>query len=510
MTTHGYVLEPETADTSEILNNIWENNEEEDYTTSIALVSFLAQKENQIYNANADICASRLAIELKADWIGFSVGHENDIMKISEKNVALEEVLTQIDKKPLFFTEGFKMKLREIEKIYSSLHKHEIKCYIGKDSADIPENYSDIPKTGIWIRKRTMYNVGLIGSRGLIGAEIVKYIKQNPNFNLYRFSMVSSENGKQGASSAAASATKAESTLNSTKPSFTSLNNTNENNNNNTLDLDQDQNKKKYDFNYLKNPNQLDSPHNKRRKTFTFENFSLHDTLTNLYSWRDLEKRKDIDLWISACPNNILKNNIHLIDPKVPIIDVSSDFRHQEGWEYAMCYTNEHLSNHRISNPGCYSSAVISALYPLSKIKEILEKLGEKVNVELEAKKLYNNIKINNENSYGENSENTLTNQNLQDIMIELAECEFETNITGVSSHSGAGKDYLLKFPSLHETIIPYQPLSHSQQEEMQKFLGMEVNFVPMVSDQFPRGIICSLQVKCRNNENFYFDFEKI
>jgi len=538
--THGYVLEPEKADVSEILK-IWESkanqqltaNDDSDHANNpaIALVSFLAQKENQIYNANADICASCLAIELKADWIGFSVGHEDDIKKISEKNVALEEVLSRMDKKPFFFTEGFKMKLREIEKIFSIMHKREIKCYIGKDSADIPENYSDLPKTGVWIRKRTKYNVGLIGSRGLIGAEIVKYIKQNPNFNLYRFSMNSSENNvNQGTATTALQAD-----LHSTNKESNSLINTNnhteenirDNPNLNDINIENitfdNENKKMYSFNYLKNPNQLDSPLNKGKKPISFE-INPDKVLTKLNSWSDLKQRKDIDLWISACPNNILKNNINFIDPEVPIIDVSSDFRHHEGWEYAMCYTNDYLSNHRISNPGCYSSAVISALYPLSKIKEILKKLGEKVNAEFEANQLFKNenenansninkILVEDDGNDAENklkNHNEIQNKNLQELMKELEHLEFETNITGISSHSGAGKDYLLKFPSLHETIIPYQPLSHSQQEEMQKFLGIEVNFVPMVTDQFPRGIICSLQIKCRNNENFTFDFEKI
>ncbi len=507
MDTHGYVLEPEFADTSEI-KNIWLENRSinEDtkikgngITNSIALISFLAIKDNQTFNANADICASCLAIELKSDWIGYSVGHENDIKKFNEKNISLTDIEKKISKDdPGNYSEGFKMKIKEIRKIFNNINKEDIKCYIGNINSDIPESFNFIVKSGFWIRKKETYNVGIIGSRGLIGQEIVKYVNQNPYLNLFRFSL--NQDKKEDNSHEKENNKFLIKEQKNEKKSYRSdVNNLNENprpetnissnisnyseynhiNGNGIIDIDS----KKFDFNYLKNPNQLDSPLlNKKKASNIFSDLNKEENFVEkLSSWNEINYKKDIiDIWISACPNNILKKNIQLINADIPIIDVSSDFRHIGGWEYAMCYTNSNLIGNRISNPGCYSSAVISALYPLAKINSILK------------------------DSYPEDKNSILVK------FSDFKSIIFESSITGISSHSGAGKDYLLKFPSLHETIIPYQPLCHSQQQEMEKYLGIEINFVPMVTDQFSRGIICSIQIKCKNDLNFTFDLNKI
>jgi len=529
METHGYVLEPESAEVSKI-ESIWGNqskSNKEYLQTSIALVSFLAEKDEQVYNANADICAARLAIELKADLIGFSVGHEIDISKIEEKNISLSEIENRFNKKALNFTEGFRMKLTEIKKVFDSVSKSDMKCYIGNICSEIPETFNAIPKSGIWIRKRDKYNVGIIGSRGLIGTEIIKYIKKNSNFNLFKFSLLHPENKNEPNSNNANNKFIKNNKPNSDDGSKNELNyssnisheeyyknncsNENQSNGNGNGNGVTDVDAKKFDFNYLKIPNQLDSPLNKQKASALIKELNINENhITKLKSFAELNDRSDIDIWISACPNNILKNSIHLINPEIPIIDVSSDFRHVDGWEYAMCYTNGDLTSNRISNPGCYSSAVISALYPLSKIKEKIKNLKNRFINKYTISEYFEDEE--NKNLQKEKKEVSEEKEikNIFDLMEELESCEFESNITGVSSHSGAGKDYLLKFPSLHETIIPYQPLCHSQQEEMRKFLGFDIHFVPMVTDQFHRGIICTLQIKCTNDQNFEFDMEKL
>ena len=361
--THGFVIEPSSANI-EPIKNIW-------LDSNIALVSFLGKFENSLHNANADICASCLAIALDADWVGYSVAHENDIKQINIHNITMDE----INIGSYAFSEGFKMKLAEVKKIINSTTKPDVKCWIGSNN-DLPDSFNDYTESGVWIRKKPFYNVGLIGSRGYIGSEIVKYIKYNSAFKLHRFSL--------------------------------------------DLGLDHKTN--------LTNPTNLTN-------------------LTNpiqLMSLEDINSYPDIDIWISACPNEVLKNSINLIKSDIPIIDVSSDFRHIQGWEYGMCYINTNIYTHRIANPGCYSSAVICALNP-----------------------------------FKHNS-----NYPIEDV-----------HITGISSYSGAGKDYMSKFPNLHKTLIPYQPLNHSQREEMEKYLNMEIHFVPIVTDQFNRGILCSIQV---------------
>ena len=176
-----------------------------------------------------------------------------------------------------------------------------------------------------------------------------------------------------------------------------------------------------------------------------------------LSGWNEINTIDYIDVWISSCPNDILKTNLHSIDSSIPIIDVSSDFRHQPEWNYGMCYTTKSLHSHRISNPGCYSSAVIAGLYPLVKYT-----LPHKI--------------------------------------------QLKASITGISSYSGAGKNYLTKFPELHNTLIPYQPLHHSQQDEMEKYLNIPIKFVPIITDQFDRGILCSIIVE----SNTDFDIEQV
>ena len=160
--------------------------------------------------------------------------------------------------------------------------------------------------------------------------------------------------------------------------------------------------------------------------------------------WNYLKSQeRDIDLWISCCPNNILKENLPKVNLNKPIIDVSSDHRHLEGWRYGLCYVDKVDNSHkRISNAGCYSTAVNCALKPI-----------------------------------------------VDNFLIE------NISVTGISSYSGAGRDYQDKFPTLQNTLIAYDPLKHVQQKEMSTYLGLPINFVPIVSDQFDRGILASIQV---------------
>jgi glutamate N-acetyltransferase/amino-acid N-acetyltransferase len=55
--------------------------------------------------------------------------------------------------------------------------------------------------------------------------------------------------------------------------------------------------------------------------------------------------------------------------------------------------------------------------------------------------------------------------------------------------------------------VLPYQALHHAQQREMSDFLGVEVKFVPIVTDQFDRGIVSCIQVTNIANR---WDLEKV
>jgi len=374
METHGYVVEPTLLE-KEYITKIWDNNK-------IPLIHFMSIYNNELYNSNSDIGLSCLSLCLDATISGYSVGHEFDINKFNFKNINIEQINNKIIKQE--FTEGFRLKIKEVNKIFDSNNEvnNEKICYIGTND-NLPINFSEKNMSGIIITKCKKYNIGLIGSRGFIGSEISKYVNNDDNMHLIKFSLMSDT-------------------------------------------------------------------------TFTCEN---HEPIIKLNSFSEINNFHNIDLWISSCPNNVLKNNIHTINKDIPIIDVSSDFRHEPGWEYGFCYLNKNLSSKRISNPGCYSSAAICALFPLLKI-----------------------------------------NKNIT------------AHITGISSCSGSGKQHHDKFPDLHDTLISYQHFQHYQQGEIQKFLNIPIYFIPIVTDQFDRGIVCTIQVTSEKEWNLtelkktYFD----
>lgn len=335
---YGCVCNPTYANCRRIYN-IWSEEK-------IPVIHFLTRLDDtrDIWNANADLCLRQLCISLNADVMGYSVGSTKDTDKFKVKNIPLDE-MNNFDFD--IFSDGFKLKLVEINLAFKNNPKLQ-QVFIG---CSLPTNFSSKDYEGIIIRRNKKYTIGVIGSRGFIGNEIVKYIQSNPNF-----------------------------------------------------------------------------------------------ICINILNFDDVYKVY-IDILISCCPNNVLKDYLLTHVALVPILDISSDFRHQEGWIYSYCFAENIIHNglRKMSNAGCYSTASISAIYPL--------------------KDLVN-----------------------------------EVYITGISSYSGAGKDFKKKFPNLIDTVLPYQPLQHIQQNEMSEYLKLPIHFVPIVSDQFDRGMVCSIQLKGKKN----------
>ena len=79
----------------------------------------------------------------------------------------------------------------------------------------------------------------------------------------------------------------------------------------------------------------------------------------------------DEDAFILALPNNESQDYIDLIhrhNPKAIIIDLSSDHRFDDAWEYRVPELCEKVQSSKISNPGCYASAMQFMLAPLKNI----------------------------------------------------------------------------------------------------------------------------------------------
>ena len=79
----------------------------------------------------------------------------------------------------------------------------------------------------------------------------------------------------------------------------------------------------------------------------------------------------DEDAYILALPNSQAKKYVDLIEhhnPKAIIVDLSADHRFDDTWEYRIPELSEQVQSNRISNPGCYASAMQFMLAPLVNI----------------------------------------------------------------------------------------------------------------------------------------------
>ena len=350
---YGYVANPVKCDIDKV-QDIWSQG-------GIPVVHFLTETEDGVYNANADLCIRCLAIDYDIarylTVVGFSLGSkkDTDLLRTINRNLHLNEIEEDMEER---LSKGFLLKLQEINYMFRCHDEVPIftldKVYLGTNSVNggLPKTLSDNDGSGVWIRRKEYYNVGLIGSRGFIGSELKKYLDEN-----------------------------------------------------------------------------------KFLKCIPYGGSDWEKVNTD-------DKMNKIDIWISCCPNNVLKENLIKYNIIKPILDVSSDFRHADGWKYSLCYTEKvDNSHHRMSNAGCYSTACNVVLKPLI-------------------------------------DDNTKS-----------------VHITGISSYSGGGRDFKNKFPSLQNSVLAYEPLRHTQQKEMSGYLKFPVHFVPVVSDQFDRGILNSVQI---------------
>jgi N-acetyl-gamma-glutamyl-phosphate reductase len=159
---------------------------------------------------------------------------------------------------------------------------------------------------------------------------------------------------------------------------------------------------------------------------------------------------RNADAIVLALPNGKAGPYVESIDKKaVPtvIVDISADYRFDDAWYYGLpeLYRARYEGQRRISNPGCYATAMQLAIAPLKA------------------------------------------------LLAAPPAC------FGVSGYSGAGTT-----PSdrndpekLRDNLIPYALVDHTHEREVTRHLGLPVEFMPHVAPYF-RGITMTVNLWLR------------
>ncbi|MHC9509748.1 N-acetyl-gamma-glutamyl-phosphate reductase [Kangiella sp. M94] len=145
------------------------------------------------------------------------------------------------------------------------------------------------------------------------------------------------------------------------------------------------------------------------------------------------------DLIFLALPNGLAPGYVEQIDrlsSESVIIDLSADYRFDDNWHYSLPELNQQIASTRISNPGCYATAMQLSLAPL------------------------------------------------------VSSLEGAAHCFGVSGYSGAGTSRSDKNNRqlLQDNLIPYQLSEHLHEKEVSRHLATDVKFTPHVAGFF-RGI---------------------
>ena len=148
-----------------------------------------------------------------------------------------------------------------------------------------------------------------------------------------------------------------------------------------------------------------------------------------------------VDALVLALPNGAAADFVVAVDaiaPDTVVLDLSADFRFDDGWYYGLpeLTRSKAEGRRRIANPGCYATAMQLALAPLC------------------------------------------------DLQSAPAQC------FGVSGYSGAGTSPSDKNDpdTLRDNLIPYSLVGHIHEREVARQLGTPVEFTPVVAPHF-RGI---------------------
>ena len=151
--------------------------------------------------------------------------------------------------------------------------------------------------------------------------------------------------------------------------------------------------------------------------------------------------------YVLALPNGLAKPYVEAIDriaPNAVVIDLSADYRFDADWHYGLPELADGAPHRRISNPGCYATAMQLAIAPM---KELLD---------------------------------------------GPVQC------FGVSGYSGAGTTPSPRNDpdALRDNLMPYTLTGHVHEREVTRHLGHPVEFMPHVAPHF-RGltVTCNLHL---------------
>jgi len=157
-----------------------------------------------------------------------------------------------------------------------------------------------------------------------------------------------------------------------------------------------------------------------------------------------------VDAVVLGLPNGLAAPYVAAVDAAAPntvIVDLSADFRFDDAWLYGLPERNRSAiaAATRISNPGCYATAMQLALMPV---------LG---------------------------------------LLDGPAQC------FGVSGYSGAGTTPSARNnpAALHDNLMPYSLVGHVHEREVTRHLGHAVEFLPHVAAHF-RGITMTVNAHLR------------
>jgi len=157
--------------------------------------------------------------------------------------------------------------------------------------------------------------------------------------------------------------------------------------------------------------------------------------------------RRKADVVVLAVPDGATGAYIDALPSDAVVLDLSSDHRFDDTWVYGLTEHNETKLRGatRISNPGCYATAVQLAVRPL------------------------------------------------------LGVIEGGINAFGVSGYSGAGTTPSSRNnpDTLAGGITPYGLVGHTHEREITRHLGLPVRFSPHVAPYF-RGITVTVQARTR------------